>query len=155
VSIDAQSTQPNAKPADGQPQPGVKPTPPEVFKRYGFTLQPVTASLDAALQLIESPIFAIIRTARANPRKTIAELTALVEKEIKPDPGAGIETVFLFATPIREARKLINEGREVFRARAMEVIGEALHPMHLAQLERACAEFYALSFTSFKDGGKT
>lgn len=118
----------------------------EPRRLHGFTLQPVTARMAAALQRIDSTLLRLMRIAQKNPGKSAQEIAAIAEDEIKPLPESGIETVFLFVTPGREVWELLNGGREKFRAKAMEVIGDTLHPVQLAELERACAEHFAQSF---------
>lgn len=115
---------------------------------HGFTLQPVTARLAAALERIDSPLLAIIRLAAEFSKESAIELATRAEAKIKLDPAATIETVFLFINPVRESWKLLDAGREIFRSRALEIVGEALHPLQLADLERACAEHYAKSFAT-------
>jgi hypothetical protein len=113
---------------------------------HGFTLQPVTAGLIAVLERIKSPFLAIIREVAAHQKDGTAPDAAIAA--IQADPESGYETVFCFTTPIAELRALLNKGRELFRETAGKKVGDKLHPVHLAELQRACGLHFGASFAT-------
>ncbi len=138
----------------------------ELPKLHGFTLQPVTMGLHPILVQIKSPLLEVVRIlkeemARADDLDTsttelkTAALKARqqragerAQKELPNDPAASVETVFCFVTPASELRRLLAIGRPALTERAMEVVGDKLHPSEFAELQQLCSAHYVASFST-------
>lgn len=120
---------------------------------HGLTLQPVTCGLVALLTRMDSPLLGIIRVMRAHAGEDLSPeaIQALIDREVPSAPEAMIETVFAFVTPARECRSLLDQGRLAFREAAMARVGDVLHPVQLADLERAIGQHFAASFATQVD----
>jgi hypothetical protein len=126
---------------------------------HRFVLQPVSLSMAAALERIDSPLLKVVRIMRevlsgdtttdAKPQSQEERLATVHAKvsALTFESEQVAETIFIFVTPARQVRELLESGRERFREAAMESIGE-LHPAIVGQLERACAQHYVKSFAT-------
>jgi hypothetical protein len=125
----------------------------------GHKLQPVTLGLAANLERIGSPLLEVVRIMREvysaaegsggeSPREGKNEIVneRVSGLEFKPEQIA--ETVFVFTRSQKRIRKLLDAGRDKFREAAMEELGDRLHPLQMAALQRACAQHYVMSFAT-------
>jgi hypothetical protein len=127
-------------------------------------LQPVTLGLAANLERIKSPLLDVVRIMRevfsesASPLPEAStkqgegdwrtELVRQKVSELKFDEEQIAETVFVFTRPQKRVHKLLDAGRDAFREAAMDELGDKLHPMQMAALQRACAQHYIASFAT-------
>jgi len=131
----------------------------------GHTLLPVTLGLTAILGQINSPLLDVLRIMRECMTEDVgvagdsAEARAKAHKlrmanadqriaEIKGDEAAAVETVFCFLTPPAELRRLLAAGRDKFRETALAALADKLHPVVLAELQRAIGVHYMASFAT-------
>jgi hypothetical protein len=71
-----------------------------------------------------------------------------IARELHADDAAQIETVFCFIHPAPELRQIMSKGREVFRETAQREIGDKLHPVQFAELQRRVNAWYLQSFAT-------
>lgn len=124
-----------------------------------FTFQPVSAWLLAILTRLESPLLDAIRIVREEAlavkssgdpeqlKKLESRIQRRVEKELKPAPDAAMCTVFAFLMPPEACQDLLDGPPKEYARAARGLLGR-LHPTSLAELERACGEHFATSFTT-------
>lgn len=128
-----------------------------------YKLQPVTLGLTTNLENIGSPLLETVRImreelARNHERSPEEKLTndavmADVHKKLSALKFHGeqiAETIFIFVTPARKVRELLDDGRGASRLReaAMAEIGDKLHPAIIARLQHACVQHYVQSFAT-------
>ena len=129
-------------------------------KTDSFTLQPVTLGLVANLERIKSPLLEMVRIMREvfaqkpddGRRKPITtELLSEVNRRVEAldfDEEQIAETVFIFINSPKKVRLLMEKGARAFREAAMEELGDKLHPVQMAALQRACSQHYMASFAT-------
>jgi hypothetical protein len=142
----------------------------------GHKLEPVTLGMSANLERINSPLLAIMQIMREvyseykeegnkegnppapdenhspvkkaiSPAEVLKEVAKRIEK-LKFEEEQCAETVLVFIKPQKQIRKLLDSGRDKFRETAMELLGDKLHPVQMAALQRACTQHYAVSFAT-------
>lgn len=137
----------------------------EPRRLHGFTFQPVNAWLIAILRRIGSPIVDIVKIYRAHGEalaeahkitdkkereaevKRIHDLILDEQRKLEPAPEAAMETVFAFVIEVEKCQELLDRNRNYFTTSARKLLG-VLHPNVLADLEKACGEHFAASFST-------
>ncbi len=114
----------------------------------GHTFQPITAGTLALLERINSPLPPMIKLAAQNPGLPPEALAAKIDAQLKPDPEAFIETVWLMVTPLAEVRKRLAAGRPAFREHVLTTFADQLPPVHMAELQQAAALHFVASFAT-------
>lgn len=124
--------------------------------------------MSALLSRINSPLLDVVRIMRevfsrpeaAIPVPGAADLSqkhSLEEKlaevnekvaALKFEEEQIAETVLVFIKPAKEVRAWLDKGRSFFREKAMELLGDKLHPTQMAALQHACAQHYVKSFAT-------
>ncbi len=137
----------------------------EPRRLHGFTFQPVCEWLIAILRRIESPILDLVKIYQAHSAELteaqqivdpaerqsamarINRLIAAEQQAIQLKPDAAMETAFAFVTEVEKVQDLLDAGRKEYTMASRKLLGK-LHPNQLADLERACGEHFAESFTA-------
>lgn len=114
----------------------------------GRTFVPVTAGLLAILERIGSPLPAMVRLKARFPDKKVEDLAHIIERELKPEPEALIETVWVMTNPLAATRTALAKGRTAFREMVMTTFGDILPAAHLGELQVAAAQWFIASFAT-------
>lgn len=114
----------------------------------GRTFVPVTAGLLAILERISSPLPAMVKLKANHPDKPVAELARLIETQLKPEPEALIETVWVMTNPLAATRAALAKGRPAFREMVLTTFGDVLPAAHLGELQVAAAQWFIASFAT-------